>query len=183
MSLSGLRDFLVATGPRAAAFLPMPSPLFGTLAASYDQAASVCCWRYVTRTLGPSWPQSEDGFDEHGGPPLAEGEISVTLKGKSPSHFVIFAAISALLCLTPRPAEADFFDGARRTFQTDIPHFFTHDVPHFFQDDVPCAFGGQPTSGTKTSCDAPPDNAPGNAPTEPPPEKPEPAAPPANNGH
>jgi hypothetical protein len=32
----------------------------------------------------------------------------------------------------------------RKTFQTDIPHFF--------QDDVPCAFGGQPTSGTKTAC-------------------------------
>jgi hypothetical protein len=42
------------------------------------------------------------------------------------------------------PARADFFDDVRRTFQTDIPHFF--------QDDIPCAFGGQPTSHTKTSC-------------------------------
>ncbi|HUH84563.1 MAG TPA: hypothetical protein VLX85_08120 [Stellaceae bacterium] len=42
------------------------------------------------------------------------------------------------------PARADFFDDARRTFTTDIPHFF--------QDDIPCAFGGQPTSHTKTSC-------------------------------
>jgi hypothetical protein len=25
-------------------------------------------------------------------------------------------------------------------------------MPHFFQDDIPCAFGGSPTSGTKTSC-------------------------------
>jgi len=42
------------------------------------------------------------------------------------------------------PARADFFDGMRKTFKTDIPHFF--------QDDIPCAFGGQPTSHTKTSC-------------------------------
>ena len=57
-----------------------------------------------------------------------------------------------LASLVPAPARADFFDDARRTFQTDIPHFFTRDVPHFFQDDIPCAFGGHPTSGTKTSC-------------------------------
>ena len=50
------------------------------------------------------------------------------------------------------PAHADFFDDARQTFQKDIPHFFQNDVPHFFQDDIPCAFGGQPTSHTKTSC-------------------------------
>ena len=49
--------------------------------------------------------------------------------------------------LAPTPARADFFDDARRTFQTDIPHFF--------QDDIPCAFGGQPTSHTKTSCKSP----------------------------
>ena len=51
----------------------------------------------------------------------------------------------ALLTLAPlAPARADFFDDARRTFETDIPHFF--------QDDIPCAFGGKPTSGTKASC-------------------------------
>jgi hypothetical protein len=49
-----------------------------------------------------------------------------------------------LASLAPAPARADFFDDVRRTFQTDIPHFF--------QDDIPCAFGGQPTSHTKTSC-------------------------------
>jgi hypothetical protein len=49
-------------------------------------------------------------------------------------------------------ARADFFDNARQTFQKDIPHFFQSDVPHFFQDDIPCAFGGQPTSHTRTSC-------------------------------
>jgi hypothetical protein len=54
--------------------------------------------------------------------------------------------------LLSRPAYADFFDDAGRTFQTDIPHFFTQDFPHFFQDDIPCAFGGHPTSGAKTSC-------------------------------
>ena len=53
--------------------------------------------------------------------------------------------IAAVLALVPlAPARADFFDDARRTFTTDIPHFF--------QDDVPCAFGGRPTSGTRTSC-------------------------------
>jgi hypothetical protein len=54
----------------------------------------------------------------------------------------------AVLTLVPlAPARADFFDDARRTFETDIPHFF--------QDDIPCAFGGQPTSHTKTSCKSP----------------------------
>jgi hypothetical protein len=53
-----------------------------------------------------------------------------------------------MLTLMPlAPARADFFDDARRTFETDIPHFF--------QDDIPCAFGGKPTSGTKTSCKSP----------------------------
>jgi len=53
-----------------------------------------------------------------------------------------FVLISAALASSP--AQADFFDDLRRTFQTDIPHFF--------QDDIPCAFGGHPTSGTKKSC-------------------------------
>ena len=53
-------------------------------------------------------------------------------------------AVVTLALLAPGSARADFFDDARRTFQTDIPHFF--------QDDVPCAFGGQPTSHTRTSC-------------------------------
>ena len=30
----------------------------------------------------------------------------------------------------------------------------TSDIPHFFQDDIPCAFGGRPTSGTRTACHA-----------------------------
>jgi hypothetical protein len=53
------------------------------------------------------------------------------------------AALS-LISLAPRPARADFFDDLRRTF--------TSDIPHFFQDDIPCAFGGQPTSGTRKTC-------------------------------
>jgi hypothetical protein len=56
-------------------------------------------------------------------------------------------AVLTLASLAPTPARADFFDDARRTFQTDIPHFF--------QDDIPCAFGGRPTSHTKTSCKSP----------------------------
>jgi hypothetical protein len=49
-----------------------------------------------------------------------------------------------LVALALSPARADFFDGMRRTFESDIPHFF--------QDDIPCAFGGRPTSHTRTTC-------------------------------
>ena len=53
-----------------------------------------------------------------------------------------------MLTLAPlAPARADFFDDTRRTFEISIPHFF--------QDDIPCAFGGKPTSHTKTSCKSP----------------------------
>ena len=105
----------------------------------------------------------------------------MTSNSKPPFYFVIFAAVPAFAALAPRAAQADFFDGARRTFQTDIPHFFTQDVPHFFQDDVPCAFGGQPTSGAKQSCNAQPGNGKSAGPTEPPPVKIEPVTPPADN--
>ena len=52
--------------------------------------------------------------------------------------------IVVLMLVPLAPARADFFDDTRRTFTTDIPHFF--------QDDIPCAFGGRPTSGTRSSC-------------------------------
>jgi len=52
-----------------------------------------------------------------------------------------------LASVAPAPARAEFFNDVRRTFQTDIPHFF--------QDDIPCAFGGEPTSHTRTSCKSP----------------------------
>lgn len=68
------------------------------------------------------------------------------------------AAAFAFAGLIPAPVRADGFDDMRRTFQTDIPHFFQTDVPHFFQDDIPCAFGGKPTSGTKTSCKSSPEH-------------------------
>lgn len=55
--------------------------------------------------------------------------------------------LGGAVVLTAMPVRADFFDDARKTIQTDIPHFF--------QDDIPCAFGGQPTSHTKTACKAP----------------------------
>jgi hypothetical protein len=65
-----------------------------------------------------------------------------------PFRLIHLAFPVAVLTLVPlAPARADFFDGARRTFTTDIPHFF--------QDDIPCAFGGRPTSGTKASCNSP----------------------------
>jgi hypothetical protein len=59
-------------------------------------------------------------------------------------HLACCGAILALAAMAAPPARADFFDDARKTFTTDIPHFF--------QDDIPCAFGGQPTSHTKASC-------------------------------
>ena len=55
----------------------------------------------------------------------------------------------AVLCLAslvlPAPARAD-------DFPNDVKRTFTTDIPHFFQDDIPCAFGGQPTSGARSSC-------------------------------
>ena len=114
----------------------------------------------------------------NGGHKVVKEEIRLTREDKPPSHLVIFAAVLALLALAPRPAQADFFGGARRTFQADIPHFFTQDVPHFFQDDIPCAFGGRPTSGTKTSCKSQANNGRSKVPAEPPPAKTEPAPPP-----
>jgi hypothetical protein len=107
----------------------------------------------------------------------------LTRESKPIFRLVIFAAVPALLALAPRSARADFFDGARQTFQTDIPHFFKQDVPHFFQDDIPCAFGGHPTSGARRSCNAPPDNAKSAAPpAERPPVTTEPVTPPADSG-
>src|ERR1700732_1866658 len=79
------------------------------------------------------------------------GEIGLTSRAYRFFHFPYPIAVLTLASLAPAPARADFFDDARRTFQTDIPHFFQTDVPHFFQDDIPCAFGGQPTTHTKTS--------------------------------
>jgi hypothetical protein len=75
------------------------------------------------------------------------GEIALTSKACRLFHLAYHVAVLTLVSLAPAPARADFFDDARRTLQTDIPHFF--------QDDIPCAFGGQPTSHTKTSCKSP----------------------------
>jgi hypothetical protein len=68
----------------------------------------------------------------------------VTSKAYRLLHLAYPIAVLSLASLTPTRAQADFFDDMRRTFETDIPHFF--------QDDIPCAFGGQPTSHTKSSC-------------------------------
>jgi hypothetical protein len=89
----------------------------------------------------------------------------------------LLRALAAAVCLVavaPGPAHADFFDDMRRTFKSDIPQFFQRDVPHFFQDDIPCAFGGKPTSHTKSACKASP-GAPARRPTGPPAEKTQPA--------
>jgi hypothetical protein len=80
----------------------------------------------------------------HAGEP---GEMALTSKAHRLFHLACPITVLTLASLMPAPARADFFDDARRTFQTDIPHFF--------QDDIPCAFGGQPTSHTKTSCKSP----------------------------
>jgi hypothetical protein len=75
----------------------------------------------------------------------------MTSKARLLLHAGYPIAALTLALLAPAPAKADFFDDVRRTFQTDIPHFF--------QDDIPCAFGGQPTSHTKTSCKSPDSSA------------------------
>ena len=97
-------------------------------------------------------------------------------RSKLPFRLVVPVAALALSAVASRPVLADVFDGARQAFQTDIPNFFTKKVPHFFQDDVPCAFGGQPTSGAKKSCESKSDSDKDGA-ASPPPAKPEPAQP------
>jgi hypothetical protein len=57
----------------------------------------------------------------------------------------LLAVAGLTLAGSAAPARADFLGN-------DVPRFFGQDFPHFFQDDIPCAFGGRPTSGTKTSC-------------------------------
>ena len=74
------------------------------------------------------------------------GEVALTSKAYWFFHLAYPIAVLTLAPLASTPARADFFDDARRTFETDIPHFF--------QDDIPCAFGGRPTSGTKASCNS-----------------------------
>jgi hypothetical protein len=81
--------------------------------------------------------------------------MELTFKSCRILYLTYAIAMLTLVSLAPTSARADFFDDARRTVNTDIPHFFQTDVPHFFQDDIPCAFGGQPTSHTKTSCKSP----------------------------
>ena len=84
-------------------------------------------------------------------------ERALTSKAYRLFHLAYPIALLTLASLAPAPARADFFDDARRTFENDIPHFF--------QDDIPCAFGGQPTSHTKTSCKStnPPPKSTGHA--------------------
>ena len=69
----------------------------------------------------------------------------MVLRAAKPFRAALAWAVMVAMA-APLPAYADFFDGARKTFETDIPHFF--------QDDIPCAFGAQPTSHTKASCHA-----------------------------
>jgi hypothetical protein len=75
------------------------------------------------------------------------GETALTPKTHRFVRYAAPLAVLAMMSLAPSSARADFFDDLRRTF--------TSDIPHFFQDDVPCAFGGEPTSGAKSSCKGP----------------------------
>jgi hypothetical protein len=75
---------------------------------------------------------------------LMRGEIDMEFNAPGQRSFGWLLVASLLASAVPSPARAEFFNDVRRTFQTDIPHFF--------QDDIPCAFGGEPTSHTKTSC-------------------------------
>ena len=68
------------------------------------------------------------------------------MSSKTCWRYALACPVALLMLAGATPARADFFDDLRRTFQTDIPHFF--------QDDIPCAFGGQPTSHTKASCNS-----------------------------
>ena len=77
----------------------------------------------------------------------AIGRESMASRADRFFYLACAVAVLTLASLAARPAHADFFDDLRRTFQTDIPHFF--------QDDIPCAFGGKPTSHTRTSCKSP----------------------------
>lgn len=88
----------------------------------------------------------------------------MTANGSCLLRLAFPAIVLTLAALAPLPARADFFDDARKTF--------TKDIPHFFQDDVPCTFGGQPTSGTKASCDNKSNDS------KPPPSKPQNLTPP-----
>ncbi len=89
------------------------------------------------------------------------------MTSKSPWIFHLAIAVSSVA--VPSAAHADFFDDARKTFTTDIPHFF--------QDDIPCAFGGQPTSHTKATCSDKPER-PAPVVTKPAPDPNRPADPP-----
>ena len=70
--------------------------------------------------------------------------MAMTCKSRGYGRLAYPIIVLTLVCATAAPARAAFFDDVRRTFTTDIPHFF--------QDDIPGAFGGQPTSHTRTSC-------------------------------
>lgn len=119
----------------------------------------------VRASLYSAWVFSESWrvlLNDRVAPPLFEanrvvgaGEMALTSKVYRLVQAACPIAVLTLASLAPAPARADVFDGMRRTFQTDIPHFFQSDVPHFFQDDIPCAFGGRPTSHTRTSCESP----------------------------
>jgi hypothetical protein len=62
-----------------------------------------------------------------------------------PVNYYAIAVLMVAMLAAPAPVRAD-------DFPSDVKRTFTTDIPHFFQDDIPCAFGGKPTSGTKTSC-------------------------------
>lgn len=70
--------------------------------------------------------------------------MTTTQQRRMCTRFAIALAFLAWIAL-PVTARAD-------DFPNDVKRTFTTDIPHFFQDDIPCAFGGQPTSGTKSSC-------------------------------
>jgi len=78
---------------------------------------------------------------------MSNGNIAMVTKATErllPANYALVALLVAVLAL-PAPARAD-------DFPNDVKRTFTTDIPHFFQDDIPCAFGGKPTSGAKASC-------------------------------
>lgn len=76
---------------------------------------------------------------------MVYGAQSRTAFNHRSDRWRVAAVLLMATWLMPIPARAGDFPG-------DVKRTFTTDIPHFFQDDIPCAFGGKPTSGTRGSC-------------------------------
>jgi hypothetical protein len=100
----------------------------------------------TTRWFWPPAPRRRTRRDEL----LSQRNRARVSAGKErlmPGIYALAVFVFAFFALAS-PARAD-------DFPSDVKRTFTTDIPHFFQDDIPCAFGGKPTSGAKSSCKGP----------------------------